>query len=219
MAAGTPAPYAGNGSAMRVGPLGALYAGNLDLLVRVAEEQSSVTHRDPRCAAGAVAIAGAAALASPGRGLAPRALLETLAGWIEPLEPVTAGAILALAHWTGLAPNTAAARIHGLGLAVEARSPAEVFTPFVTTTVLWSLYAFLRSPDDYLESVSTAIAGGGDTDTTAAMTGAIVGARLGQAALPAALLPRLEDRGAWRADELDALARQSAALVTAEIAG
>ena len=83
--------------------------------------------------------------------------------------------------------------------------------------VLWSLYAFLRSPDHYLDAVSTAIAGGGDTDTTGAMTGAIVGARLGQGAIPAALLARLEDRGGWRASDLETLARRSAALVTGVI--
>jgi ADP-ribosylglycohydrolase len=217
--AGTPEPYAGNGSAMRVGPLGALYAGQVDLLTRVAREQSRVTHRDVRCAAGAVAIAGAAALGSTRSGLAPRVLLETLAGWIEPIEPVTAAAVLALADWTALAPESAAARIHGLGLPAETRSPDDGFTPFVTTTVLWSLYAFLRSPDDYLEAVATAIAGGGDTDTTAAMTGAIAGARLGLEGLPSAMIARLEDRGGWRANDLEGLARQSATLVSARMDG
>ena len=210
--AGTPDPYAGNGSAMRVGPLGALYAGSVEQLTRVAEEQSRVTHRDPRCAAGAVAIAGATALGSTGRGLDRQVLLETVARWTEPLDRTTAGAVLALAGWIDLEPEAAAARIHALALGAQTRSFTEGFTPFVTTTVLWSLYAFLRSPDDYLGAVATAIAGGGDTDTTAAMTGAMVGARLGPAALPAALVARLEDRGRWRAGDLEALARQSAAL-------
>jgi ADP-ribosylglycohydrolase len=214
--AGTAAPYAGNGSAMRVGPLGALYAGDADLLRRVAAEQSSVTHRDLRCAAGAVAIAGAAALgATPG--LDRRDLLDTLAGWIEPLEPVTARSITALAKWIGLEPESVAARIRALGLAAEPRSPAQGFTPFVITTVLWSLYAFLYSPDDYLAAVSTAIAGGGDTDSTAAMTGAIAGARLGPGSLPAPLVARLEDRGAWRATDLEGLARRCAGVVSGEM--
>jgi ADP-ribosylglycohydrolase len=216
--AGTPAPYAGNGSAMRVGPLAALYAGRVGELRTVAEEQSGVTHQDSRCAAGAVAIAGAVGIALSGSALDRRALLEALAEWTKPIDPGTARALEALVDWLGLPPETAAVRIRGLGLGLAAatRAPTEGFTPFVTTTVLWSLYAFLRSPDDYLEAVATAIAGGGDTDTTAAMTGAIVGARLGQPALPVALVERLEDRGEWRASELEALARQSAALVSGE---
>ena len=56
--------------------------------------------------------------------------------------------------------------------------------------MLWSLYAFLRSPDDYWETICTAIGVGGDTDTMAAIAGAISGARLGVAALPADLIWR-----------------------------
>jgi ADP-ribosylglycohydrolase len=78
----------------------------------------------------------------------------------------------------------------------------------VTTTVAWSLYAFLRSPDDYLQAVCTAISAGGDTDTTAAMTGAVAGARVGSSGLPSGLLARLEDRSTWRAAELEELARR-----------
>src|SRR5206468_624743 len=44
-------------------------------------------------------------------------------------------------------------------------------TPFVVSSVLWSLYAFLRTPDDFWETMRTAIAVGGDVDTTAAMAG------------------------------------------------
>jgi ADP-ribosylglycohydrolase len=216
VSAGTPSPYAGNGSAMRVGPLGALYVSRMELVSRLAVQQSLVTHRDPRCAAGAVAIAGATALAATHRNLDGREVLETLALWTEPLEPMMARGLTALVDWIGLAPELAASRIHGLGLAVGTRSFTDGFTPFVSTTVLWSLYAFLRSPDDYLDAVTTAIAGGGDTDTTAAMTGAMVGARLGHAALPAALLAKLEDRNAWRAPELEALARSAARLVGSE---
>ena len=81
---------------------------------------------------------------------------------------------------------------------------------FVVPSVLWSLYAFLRTPDDYWESVCTAIAVGGDTDTMAAMTGAIAGGRLGKTALPKALLERLTDQGTWDAAGLGRLARDCA---------
>jgi ADP-ribosylglycohydrolase len=212
--AATPSPYAGNGAAMRAGPLGPLLAGRPDELRRIVVEQSSVTHRDARCAAGALAIAGAAAIASTGSSVAPAQLLATLAGWIEPVEWRTAEALASLEPWLTLEPAAAAERIQALDQPSLARSGLG-FTPFVTTTVAWSLYAFLRSPDDYLESVCTAIASGGDTDTTAAMTGAITGARVGAAGLPAALVERLEDRGAWRAVDLERLARRCASLVSA----
>jgi ADP-ribosylglycohydrolase len=207
--AATPAPYAGNGAAMRAGPLGALYADRPEELRRIVVEQSSVTHRDPRCAAGALAIAGAVAVASTESILLPGRLLETLAGWIEPVDARTAEALAWLEPVLALEPGAAVARISGLDSA-PSFTPEIGFTPFVTTSVAWSLYAFLRSPEDYLLSVCTAISGGGDTDTTAAMTGAIAGARIGSSGLPSTLVALVEDRGAWRAAELEQLARRCA---------
>jgi ADP-ribosylglycohydrolase len=207
--AGTPAPYAGNGASMRAGPLGPLFADRPGELRRIVVEQSGVTHRDPRCAAGALAIAGAAAIASTESALVPARLLETLARWIEPVDTGTAEALTSLEPWLALEPLAAAERILGLDPARPSH-PQIGFTPFVTTTVAWSLYAFLRSPDDYLESVCTAISAGGDTDTTAAMTGAIAGSRVGSPGLPSALVALLEDRGAWRAAALKELARRCA---------
>jgi ADP-ribosylglycohydrolase len=71
---------------------------------------------------------------------------------------------------------------------------------------LWSLYAFLRAPDDYTKAIYTAIIAGGDVDTTAAMAGAIAGARNGLDAVPATIVERLNDRGQWRSDDLIDLA-------------
>ncbi len=73
--------------------------------------------------------------------------------------------------------------------------------------MLWSLYSFLRSPEDYWETVCTAIAVGGDVDTTAAMAGAMSGAHLGLGAVPSRLAHRLTDRGTWGFEELVELAQ------------
>jgi ADP-ribosylglycohydrolase len=75
--------------------------------------------------------------------------------------------------------------------------------------VLWSLYCFLKYPDNYLDAVCTAISAGGDTDTTAAMTGAISGARLGLDAIPSDLVAFVNDRGKWTAGDLARLARKA----------
>jgi ADP-ribosylglycohydrolase len=78
----------------------------------------------------------------------------------------------------------------------------------VVPSVLWSLYAFLRSPDDYWETIRTAIAVGGDVDTTAAMAGAISGAHLGLDALPDGLARAVHDQGTWGFGDLVALAHE-----------
>jgi ADP-ribosylglycohydrolase len=51
--------------------------------------------------------------------------------------------------------------------------------------------AWLRFPSDYRAAVTALIECGGDTDTTAAIAGGIVGARVGKAGIPAAWLAGL----------------------------
>lgn len=203
--AAAPAPYAGNGSAMRAGPLGPLF-GEGAALIDVAASQSRVTHADSRCAAGAVAIAGAAALATRAELPAPPELTRILVEWIEPIDPDVAAAVGSVGAWAELTPERARDALHRSGHEPYAVGEWVGVSAQVVPSVLWSLYAFLRAPDDYWEAVCTAVWAGGDTDTLAAMTGSIAGARAGLGGLPSALLDRLGDRGTWRARELAALA-------------
>jgi ADP-ribosylglycohydrolase len=203
--AAMPAPYAGNGSAMRAAPLGLLFA-DPGAVRAAAREQSLVTHRDPRCAAGAVAVAGAAWLAAKTGPIEPGAFLETLARWTADEERSVGEAVATVATWLELAPDQAVRGLHDSGIDPAYAGEWRGISAFVTPSVAWSLYAFLRSPDDYWETVCTAIQPGGDTDTMAAIAGGLAGARVGVAGLPGALVERVNDRGRWGAPELIALA-------------
>jgi len=205
--AATPAPYAGNGAAMRAGPLG-LLARDAAELVRLSVAQSRVTHADPRCGAGAAVVAGAVALAAENHPIRSAELLAQLSELVAPVDAGFAGAVGGLAAWAALDPEPALTELHRRRFDAQAAPHWRGITGHVVPSVLWSLYAFLRAPDDYLEAISTAIAAGGDSDTTAAMTGAMMGARLGPTALPGALLGRLTDRGEWGSEALEQLARE-----------
>jgi ADP-ribosylglycohydrolase len=209
---GMPAPYAGNGSAMRAGPLGVLLPDRTSM-IRVAREQSRVTHLDRRCAAGAIAVARAVALAPQPGPLDPAAFLADVASCAGEDDAPFAGAIRGLAEWLSLEPTAAARQLHDAGLDPAHNDRWQGISAFVLPSVIWSLYAFLRSPEDYWESICVAIGVGGDTDTMAAMTGAMSGARLGPAALPVELLGRLTDRGEWGAEDLTQLAEDCSAIV------
>lgn len=212
--AGTPSPSAGNGSAMRAGPIGLLFFDDPEEMVRTAHNQGRITHRDPRCSAGAVAIAGAVAMAVRGGEIEAGRFLSQLAEWAALFEGSVVDALRQLVEWVPLPPKEAATLVSGIGHNPD--YPAEVcgISPFVTTSVLWSLYSFLRSPNDYRETVRTAIAVGGDVDTTAAMAGAISGAYLGLDAIPESWARRVTDRGSWGYDELVGLARRCHELKT-----
>jgi ADP-ribosylglycohydrolase len=209
---GTPAPYAGNGAAMRAGPLGLLLP-EQQAMCRAAGEQARITHLDPRCAAGAAAVARAVAVAAARLPIDTAGFLAEVADCAEADEASVGAAIRGLGEWVTLPPARAARHVHESGLDPAHIDRWQGISAFVTPSLLWSLYAFLRSPDDYWETICTAIGVGGDTDTMAAIAGAISGARLGVEALPAELLGRLNDRGEWGADALAELARSCAAIV------
>ncbi len=66
-------------------------------------------------------------------------------------------------------------------------------TGYVNHTVPVALHACLRYPNDFRAAVLAVIRCGGDTDTVAAITGAILGARLGESAIPAEWLSTLAE--------------------------
>lgn len=66
-------------------------------------------------------------------------------------------------------------------------------TGYIAHTVPVAIYAFLRHPDDYRAAVESVICCGGDTDTVAAITGALVGARVGKSGIPAEWLAGYAD--------------------------
>ncbi len=200
-----------NGGAMRAGPVGLLFFDDSQGIVQAAHDQCRITHKDRRCSAGAVAIAGAVALALWDKPIDATWFLSQLSEWTGKLDRSVASAIERLGGWMSLPPDEAASLVLEVGLAVD--RPEEVamlregVPPLVTASVLWSLYSFLRSPEDYWETICTTIAVGGDVDTTAAMAGAMSGAYLGLEAIPEDLAQHLTDKGTWGFEELVGLGR------------
>jgi ADP-ribosylglycohydrolase len=207
---GTPSPSAGNGSAMRAAPIGLFFFDDPDLLIRAAHDQGRITHRDPRCSAGAVAISGAVALALRQEAINIESFISSLAGWTQTIEPAFASELVKLSEWISLPPDEAINPIREAGSDPEYVDDEEWkgISAFVVSSVIWSLYSFLRTPDNYWETICTAITVGGDVDTTAAMAGAVSGAHLGIGALPSDLSNYLTDRKTWGRDELIDLAQQ-----------
>jgi ADP-ribosylglycohydrolase len=213
--AGAPPPAAGNGSAMRAAPIGLIFARRPEQMPEAASQQSFITHQDSRCTAGAIAVAGAVALAARTEQVHAADFSRQLVEWAGPYDAHLAGGLERMVKWLEMPSRTVASEIRRVGLKPgEDTGPG--ISPFVTSSVLWSLYAFLRQPDDYWTAISAAIAVGGDVDTTAAMTGAISGAHLGLSKIPPFLTRRLNDRGTWRYAELVELARRARAIASSE---
>ena len=206
--AGSPPPYAGNGAAMRAAPIGLLFD-NPTEMIRAAYDQGWITHQDPRATAGGVAIAGAVHMAARQESIDRTAFVAQLVEWTAPIDVGFSSCVRELEGCWGLSVKEAINRFADLGLEEGRQNDTDGISPFVVPSVLWSLYAFLRTPTDYKEAISTAIRVGGDLHTTGAMTGAICGAHVGLTSLPAHLARLVNDRATWGYDELVSLADRS----------
>jgi ADP-ribosylglycohydrolase len=157
----------GNGAAMRVAPLGAWFAGDLDRTAKEAARSAEVTHAHPQGVAGAVAVAVAAALSARGA-LALDAVVDA-----TPAGTVRDGLARAAAIPFATDPVSAAAAL-GNGGGIRADD-----------TVPFAVWTAARHHDDLPAALWATAEALGDVDTTCAITGGIVGARTGIAAVPA----------------------------------
>jgi poly(ADP-ribose) glycohydrolase ARH3 len=172
----------GNGSAMRIAPVGVLYYDDLAELREVAYESSQITHSHELGREGAALQARTVALAvslEPTKAFDSSEFSAKLGEFVQhevykqKLERV--GVLLDEAD-----RNTVVAE---LGNGIEAFNS-------VTTAI----YSFLSHPYSFEEAILFAVSLGGDTDTIAAMTGAISGAYLGIGSIPDKWLGKLENR-------------------------
>jgi len=207
--AGTPAPSAGNGSAMRAAPVGLLFHDDTEGLIRAAHDQGRITHQDRRCSAGAVAVAGSVAAVLRTDLINRDDFIMQISEWVKTFDETFASYILRLKEWLKLTPEEAIRFISRAGMSDDYCNKWPGISPFVTGSVLWSIYSFLRSPDNYWETLCTAIQPGGDVDTTAAIAGAISGAYNGIRAIPENLACRLTDNGRWGFERLVDLAHRA----------
>jgi ADP-ribosylglycohydrolase len=210
--AGTPPEEAGasgatNGAAMRIPPLGIAVPLSLGLsaLVDRVAAASSVTHNTGLALAGAAAVAAAVSAGLDGAGIG-----EATAFAVD-----AAGIAAGRGHW--VAGADVGTRIEWATSLVAGREQAEaaeliytlVGTSVATQESVPAAFAVLAAvPDDPWQACLLAASLGGDSDTIAAMTGAVSGACHGVEAFPPEALAFVDAHGlglAALADDLYAL--------------
>ncbi|GAA1593807.1 ADP-ribosylglycohydrolase family protein [Actinoplanes couchii] len=167
----------GNGAAMRVAPLGAWFAGDLDTVAEEAGRSAQVTHAHPEAVAGAVAVAIAAALSVTG---IDAGLLITATAARTPDSEV-ASRLRRVSRVALTADPRHVAAMVGCGEQISA-----------VDTVPFTIWCAAAHLDDLPEALWATASAGGDTDTTCAIVGGIVAARTGLDAVPAAWLEACE---------------------------
>lgn len=178
----------GNGAAMRVAPVGAFFAEDLQAVVEHAARSAVVTHMHPEAVAGAIAVAVAAAYAwqlrCAGTWSGRSEFLDLVLPWIPESEVQSK-----VRQARDMASNTSvqcAVAVLGNGI----RTSAQDTVPFA----LWCAGAHL---DQYEEALWFTVSGLGDRDTTCAIVGSIVVMYTGAVGIPPTWLQAREPLPSW----------------------
>ncbi len=177
----------GNGAAMRVAPVGAYFADDLEAVVENAARSAVVTHAHPEATAGAIATAVAAAYACRCCGSAPPDPRE----FLELILPHVPDSIVRekIRHARDLSPSGSvilASAVLGTGGEISAQDTV----PFV-------LWCAAKCLDNYEEALWLTVSGLGDRDTTCAMVGGIVAGYTGVEGIPPAWRQAREPLPTW----------------------
>ena len=164
----------GNGAAMRVAPIGLLYCDDLDRVMEEARLSALPTHVHPLGIEGAQVLAVAVAMAVRGPPLDRREFYRELLRRVRSEEFRW--------HLSVAARLRRGDTVSVLGSSLEAHR-----------SVVTAIACFAHATRSYEDAVARAISLGDDTDTLAAMAGALSGAHLGITAVPGRLLTKLED--------------------------
>lgn len=143
-----------NGSLMRISPVGIWAAGDPQLAAATARTDSALTHPNPVCVESCAAFCAAIAA-----GVAGASREEMV--------------MSALAHCSGRARE-----------AIERNALPADFAKGWVLTALQNAFYWLRHCTSVEEALIATVVAGGDTDTNAAITGALLGAFFGRQAFP-----------------------------------
>jgi ADP-ribosyl-[dinitrogen reductase] hydrolase len=178
---------AGNGAAMRVAPIGALFSDDEQRMTEYVMAATAITHRDPRAYIGALAVA-------------------RVCGWSLQTGSSTAPQLEQYIHmlrrcgeddeeWQQLVEGVQQGLAQGMSVQQYADSLGQQkgISGYVYRTVPVALFAWYRHFGDFEETLSSVFDCGGDTDTVGAIAGAMAGAVVGEEGIPQAWLSAIRD--------------------------
>ncbi len=162
---------AANGAVMRTSVLGVWELRSPERIRRNAEDVCRITHYDPRCVASCVVVSQAIAALVAAEPVGP--VLAATAQVLESYQP-------GLRNWL---EQVLAQPLEGLDLD-EGLNPGEEDRIGYTLKALGAGMWALAHASSFAEGVDWIVHEGGDADTNAAVTGALLGARHGFSAIP-----------------------------------
>ncbi|WP_010243072.1 ADP-ribosylglycohydrolase family protein [Acetivibrio cellulolyticus] len=168
---------AGNGPAMRSALIGILYGNDTDKMKSLVGISTRITHTDPKAEIGALTIAYAAFVASNQKTVDPSNFHEGLKKVLMGYESTEF--LKLIEDVVKSVSNKESSKEYALRIGLE-----KGISGYIYHTVPVVIHAWLSYKGDFKGSIIEMIRCGGDTDTTAAILGSILGASVTVAGIP-----------------------------------
>jgi ADP-ribosylglycohydrolase len=172
---------AGNGPAMRSPIIGVAMGSSIQELRRFVMASTQITHSDPKAFYGALAVALAAYQSSTNPSVSSTRFLDEIA---LVLTEESAAEFIDLVKRAA----ESAAKGEPVDAFAEAIGSTQGISGYIYHTVPCVLQVWFRYSSDFSGGLQEIVSAGGDTDTTGAILGAIIGAQVGKEGIPASWL-------------------------------
>jgi len=168
---------AGNGPAMRSAIIGVCYGQQPKKMLELVRASTRITHTDPKAEFGALAVGLAAYMASRGEIISPEDFLKQLQNALESEKADEFLELMDRAINSAVAGTKTESFAWELGL-------SKGISGYIYHTVPVVIHSWLRHQRDFRTAIIEIVRCGGDTDTTAAILGSIIGSGVGKRGIP-----------------------------------
>jgi len=189
----------GNGTAMRVSPIGLYYCKDFKQLKEAAIRSSEITHNHPAAAVGAVIIARAVAYLlykNPEEGFSTKNFFDTIISSIansqDEIWKEFVGILRKVESNLNMTVETGLIKFSQAGVKapyfIEDYLGLAFVHPYTLSTVACSIFVFLKRLKSFKECIFELPTSGGDSDTIGAIGGSLAGAYFGMKNIPKDLI-------------------------------
>ncbi len=194
----------GNGTAMRISPVGLFYSKDIEQLKKAASFNSNITHNHPAAEAGARIVAAAISFLldkDPNEGFSIgeffQALIYVITDKKDPIWEEFTNILKDLRTNLDLSYIEGVKKYAQIGVKPPfyiKRLESKCFVhPYTISTVVCSLFIFLKNLDSFQNCIYKLPTAGGDTDTCGAIDGSIAGTYFGFKKIPSKLITIIKD--------------------------
>ena len=195
----------GNGTVMRISPIGLFYHNEPDILKKIAYQSSIITHSHPAASASAIVIASAISYLvdkTPEEGFSLDEFFNTIIDPIvdscEPIWNEFISILKKVKENVGTPIKSGLIKFSQIGVKspffIEEYLGKAFVHPYAISTVACAIFIFINKLNSFEDCIYELASAGGDSDTIGAIGGSLAGAYFGMENIPIELIDLLKNK-------------------------